>query len=113
MPPEPTLGRRTTSREEEAWDSIEFQGAHTFGVAPGGPAGRVVATVLFSDVVGSTAMLEQLGDHLWTEILDEHHTRIRAAIDRGARDRPELKGLTGARSVYALERDGRRRLTVA
>lgn len=67
---------------DESWDAIEFTGAHTFGVAPGGPAGRVVATVLFSDVVGSTAKLEALGDHAWTEILDEHNARIRAAIDR-------------------------------
>src|SRR5262249_15994910 len=55
---------------EEPWDSIEFTSAHTFGVAPEGLGGRVVATVLFSDVVGSTAMLERLGDHAWTNVLD-------------------------------------------
>ncbi len=67
---------------DDPWDSIEFTGAHSFGLAPDGPAGRVVATVLFSDVVGSTAKLEQLGDHAWTDILDEHNARIRGAIDR-------------------------------
>jgi len=67
---------------DEPWDSIEFTSAHTFGVAPGGPTGRVLATVLFSDVVGSTATLERLGDHAWTEVLDEHNARIRGAIDR-------------------------------
>jgi class 3 adenylate cyclase len=67
---------------EEPWDSIELTSAHTFGLAPGGPTGRVLATVLFSDVVGSTARLEQVGDHAWTAILDEHNARIRGAIDR-------------------------------
>jgi class 3 adenylate cyclase len=67
---------------EEPWDSIEFTSAHAFGVAPEGVGGRVVATVLFSDVVGSTAMLERLGDEAWTRVLDEHNVRIRAAIDR-------------------------------
>jgi class 3 adenylate cyclase len=67
---------------EEPWESIEFTSAHTFGVAPEGLGDRVLATVLFSDVVGSTATLERLGDRAWTSILDEHNARIRAAIDR-------------------------------
>jgi class 3 adenylate cyclase len=67
---------------DEPWDSIEFTSAHTFGVAPGGLGDRVLATVLFSDVVGSTAKLEQLGDHAWARLLSEHNARIRAAIER-------------------------------
>jgi class 3 adenylate cyclase len=67
---------------EEQWESIEFTSAHTFGIAPGGLGDRVLATVLFSDVVGSTAMLERLGDHSWTDLLSEHNARIRTAIDR-------------------------------
>jgi len=51
-------------------------------VAAGGLGERVLATVLFSDVVGSTAMLERLGDHHWTRVVTEHNTRIREAIDR-------------------------------
>src|SRR4029078_5376133 len=43
---------------------------------------RVLATVLFSDIVGSTQMLERLGDHAWTSLLREHNERIRAPIDR-------------------------------
>ncbi|PYK09350.1 MAG: adenylate/guanylate cyclase domain-containing protein, partial [Verrucomicrobia bacterium] len=43
---------------------------------------RVLATVLFSDIVGSTQILERLGDHAWTNVLREHNQRIRAVIDR-------------------------------
>jgi len=66
----------------EPWESIEFASAHTFGLSPEEFGERVLATVLFSDVVGSTAMLARLGDHAWTDVLHEHDVRIRAAIDR-------------------------------
>ncbi len=65
-----------------AWESIEFASAHTFGLAPEDLGERVLATVLFSDIVGSTAMLERLGDHAWASVIAEHNVRIRAAIDR-------------------------------
>jgi class 3 adenylate cyclase len=67
---------------DEPWDSVEFASAHTFGLAPEELGERVLATVIFSDIVGSTAALEQLGDHAWTGVLQEHNVRIRAAIDR-------------------------------
>jgi class 3 adenylate cyclase len=38
--------------------------------------------VLFSDIVGSTQVLERIGDHAWAGVLREHNERIRAAIDR-------------------------------
>jgi class 3 adenylate cyclase len=67
---------------EELWESVEFASAHTFGVAPDQLGDRVLATVLFSDIVGSTEVVERLGDHAWTRVLREHNERIRAAIDR-------------------------------
>jgi len=64
------------------WDSVEFTSAHAFGLAPEDLGERVLATVLFSDVVGSTAVLERVGDHEWARLLREHNARVRAAIDR-------------------------------
>ena len=64
------------------FESIEFTSAHTFGLAPEELGKRFLATVLFSDIVDSTAMLERLGDHAWASVLQEHNVRIRAAIDR-------------------------------
>jgi class 3 adenylate cyclase len=64
------------------WESVEFTSAHTFGLSAEALGERVLSTVLFSDVVGSTAMLERLGDHAWADVLKEHNARIRAAIDR-------------------------------
>jgi class 3 adenylate cyclase len=41
---------------------------------------RMLATVLFSDLVGSTRQAEQLGDARWQQLLDDHHTVVRKQI---------------------------------
>ena len=43
---------------------------------------RVLATVLFTDIVGSTARAEQLGDYRWHNLLDAHHTTVRRELAR-------------------------------
>jgi pimeloyl-ACP methyl ester carboxylesterase len=37
---------------------------------------RVLATVLFTDIVGSTEKAAALGDRRWRDLLDNHHTTI-------------------------------------
>jgi hypothetical protein len=41
---------------------------------------RVLATVLFTDIVDSTARAEQLGDQHWHNLLDAHHTTVRREL---------------------------------
>ena len=43
---------------------------------------RVLATVLFTDIVGSTAKAAELGDAGWRELLTEHHSAIRKQLAR-------------------------------
>jgi len=43
---------------------------------------RSLATVLFTDIVGSTRTADQLGDRRWAYLLNEHHARIRRLLDR-------------------------------
>jgi class 3 adenylate cyclase len=43
---------------------------------------KVLATVLFSDIVGSTARAAELGDAHWRELLAEHHGRVRRQLAR-------------------------------
>jgi class 3 adenylate cyclase len=43
---------------------------------------RVLATVLFTDIVDSTKRAEALGDRRWRELLDSHDETARAGIDR-------------------------------
>jgi class 3 adenylate cyclase len=43
---------------------------------------RVLATVLFTDIVGSTERAAALGDRRWRELLDAHHTAVRRELER-------------------------------
>ena len=43
---------------------------------------RVLATLLFTDIVGSTARAAELGDRAWQELLHRHHDAIRVQIAR-------------------------------
>ena len=43
---------------------------------------RVLATVLFTDIVGSTAKATELGDRRWREILERHHSIVRQQLAR-------------------------------
>jgi pimeloyl-ACP methyl ester carboxylesterase len=46
------------------------------------PYDSVLATVLFTDLVGSTAKAVELGDRRWRELLEQHHARTRAQLSR-------------------------------
>ena len=43
---------------------------------------RVLATVLFTDIVGSTEKAAALGDRRWRDLLDNHHATIRRNLTR-------------------------------
>ena len=43
---------------------------------------RVLATVLFTDVVGSSETAAALGDRRWKELVEEHHRRVRGQLAR-------------------------------
>jgi class 3 adenylate cyclase len=43
---------------------------------------RVLATILFTDIVGSTELATRLGDRRWRDILESHHTAVRAELVR-------------------------------
>jgi class 3 adenylate cyclase len=46
------------------------------------PVDRVLATVLFTDIVGSTEKAAALGDQRWRDLLDNHHATIRRNLER-------------------------------
>jgi class 3 adenylate cyclase len=43
---------------------------------------RVLATVLFTDIVGATARAAELGDRQWRDLLDRHHRLVRRELHR-------------------------------
>lgn len=54
---------------ELALDAIE---QFLTGIGPGGRTNRVLATVLFTDIVDSTRRAEELGDRKWRALLEVH-----------------------------------------
>ena len=63
----------------EAIDELEL---FFTGVRPRPLADRVLATILITDLVGSTDRAHQLGDHAWAELLDRHHAVVRRELAR-------------------------------
>jgi pimeloyl-ACP methyl ester carboxylesterase len=52
------------------------------GVRRGPDLHRVLATLLFTDIVGSTGKAAELGDSAWKQLLREHDERVRAELTR-------------------------------
>jgi class 3 adenylate cyclase len=52
------------------------------GARPVPEPDRVLATVLFTDVVGSTERAAQLGDRHWRDLLEAHHAAVRRELGR-------------------------------
>jgi pimeloyl-ACP methyl ester carboxylesterase len=52
------------------------------GVRPAPEAERVLATVLFTDIVGSTDHAATAGDHRWRRLLDAHDLQVRRELSR-------------------------------
>ena len=50
------------------------------GVRGGAGADRVLATVLFTDIVGSTERVAQSGDSGWRQLLGQHHALVRREL---------------------------------
>lgn len=66
----------------EPLHSFEFSGSRTFALAPGSVGGGVVATLLFTDIVDSTATLARVGDVQWRIMLLDHNVAMRGELDR-------------------------------
>ena len=52
------------------------------GVRPSPEPDRVLATVLFTDIVGSTERASELGDRRWRDLLEQHHAVVRRQLER-------------------------------
>ena len=67
--------------DELFWEVTRFI-TETWEGSADAESDRILATVLFSDIVGSTAKAAELGDRAWRELLIEHHARVRRQLAR-------------------------------
>jgi class 3 adenylate cyclase len=101
-------GDRVVNRRAARWLAeqiegsayVEFEGADHFpwvgdsaaplesieefltGVRPGPAPERVLATVLFTDIVDSTRTATEMGDRRWRDLLEEHQKVVRGHLER-------------------------------
>jgi class 3 adenylate cyclase len=52
------------------------------GIRPAPEPDRVLATVLFTDIVNSTQRAASLGDRAWRDVLEQHHVVVRRELAR-------------------------------
>jgi pimeloyl-ACP methyl ester carboxylesterase len=52
------------------------------GARPAAHSDRVLATVLFTDIAGSTERAAEIGDSRWRDLLQAHHSAVRAELVR-------------------------------
>ena len=67
---------------DEPWVSIDWAGRRHFAKAPDAAAERRLATIMFTDLVGSTQLAAQLGDASWRDVLADYHAAMRRALER-------------------------------
>jgi class 3 adenylate cyclase len=61
---------------------LEWSGLRTFSGPLAGFRTRTLATLLFTDLVESTALAAKLGDRAWRDLLDQHYQAARAELER-------------------------------
>jgi class 3 adenylate cyclase len=71
--------RRDPAGAQRVLDAVE---EFLTGTRPAPETERVLATVLFTDIVGSTERATQLGDRRWRELLDDHDAGFRRELAR-------------------------------
>jgi class 3 adenylate cyclase len=61
---------------------IEWSGPRTFGGLRTAPHNRVLSTLAFTDLVGSTELLVKMGDSAWRDLLSRHYESVRSSLER-------------------------------
>jgi pimeloyl-ACP methyl ester carboxylesterase/class 3 adenylate cyclase len=60
---------------------VDEIGEFLTGTRPGAEPDRVLATVLFTDIVGATEHAARVGDRSWHDLLDSHHALVRRELE--------------------------------
>ena len=66
----------------EAEELAEEVAAFAAGISGTPEPDTVLATILFTDIVGSTAKAVEMGDRAWADLIRRHHSVVRAQLDR-------------------------------
>jgi len=67
---------------DEPWVSVDFEAMRTYGRQGDARDERILATMVFTDIVDSTRSAREFGAARWRDLVGEHNRKASAAIDR-------------------------------
>jgi len=67
---------------DEPWVSVDFEAMRTYGKQHGAQDERILASIVFTDIVDSTRRAAELGAARWRDLVGEHNRTASMAIDR-------------------------------
>ena len=67
---------------DEPCVTLNWTGLRTFFASKAALPERFLATILFTDIVGSTERASEMGDLAWTELLTRYEQVVRGELDR-------------------------------
>lgn len=67
---------------DEPWVTIDFAGMRSYARSAIGSGERMLGSILFTDIVDSTATAERLGEAGWRELIRRHNERLQFELDR-------------------------------
>jgi class 3 adenylate cyclase len=78
----PLRGIYTWADDDAHWATIAASTRFIAQLSGGVESERVLATILFTDIVGSTERAAMLGDSAWRQLLERHHAVVRRELAR-------------------------------
>lgn len=67
---------------DSPWVAVDFGAVRSYGRTELAAGERKIMSILFTDVVESTAMVARLGDARWREVIAEHNRLAETVVDR-------------------------------
>ena len=67
---------------DEPWISVDFEAMRTYGKELDARDERILASIVFTDIVDSTQRAAELGATRWRDLVGEHNRKASMAIDR-------------------------------
>jgi class 3 adenylate cyclase len=67
---------------DSPWVSVDFEAMRTYGRSEERERDQVVASILITDIVDSTAQAVRLGDRRWREVVARHNALAERVVDR-------------------------------
>jgi class 3 adenylate cyclase len=85
---------------DEPWVAIDFEGMRTYAKPRDATMESTLASIVMTDIVGSTRRAAELGAARWRDLIGEHNRKATSAIDR---NRGRLVKTTGDGVLAAFD----------